>query len=280
MSVARRKRPSWRTAGSHPDRRRKRARHPGLPLRRRPPSSSIWLRRFPERPSSTRPRCFMPRRSVSSDPSRSAAPANKRAIRHQVSGVWISRDRSAAFTSAQQLRRQLRFTSTCIRGVVIWASERMASTVFRKAASRPVSSGRQKQLDLAAVAQAGSNQDALGQLPGSSIENGGRAAFPRVECRSRRSPAPTVRGRAGTAARQDGSVRPRRRIRPCRIPAVAATAAGAPTPGPGLDRAARCQGSAPAGRHPQGQPRPHRARPAASGVRSCPLLSDTSAARR
>ena len=82
----------------------------------------------------------MPRRSVSSDASRPGAPANSRAIRHQVSGVWTSRDPSPACSSPQQLGRLSRCTSSCMRGVETWASERMASTAFRKAASWPVSS--------------------------------------------------------------------------------------------------------------------------------------------
>ncbi len=41
--------------------------------------------------------------------------------------------------------------------------------------------GRQAQLDLAAVAQADRDQHALGQQPGSAIENGGCAACPYVE---------------------------------------------------------------------------------------------------
>ena len=39
------------------------------------------------RSSSTNPRCFMPRRSVSRDLSRSDAPAKSEAMRHHVSGV-------------------------------------------------------------------------------------------------------------------------------------------------------------------------------------------------
>ena len=38
--------------------------------------------------------------------------------------------------------------------------------------------GRQTQLDLEAVAQAGRDQHALGQQPGSAVENGGGAARP------------------------------------------------------------------------------------------------------
>ena len=105
-----------------------------------PPQSSIWRRRFAERASSTRPRCFMPRRSVSSEASRFGAPANSSAMRHQVSGVWTSRDPSLACPSPQQLGRQSRCTSTRRRGTVIWASERMASTAFSRAASWPFSS--------------------------------------------------------------------------------------------------------------------------------------------
>ena len=45
-------------------------RHPRSGPRRRRPSSSIWLRRFPACASSTRPRCSRPRRSVSNDASR------------------------------------------------------------------------------------------------------------------------------------------------------------------------------------------------------------------
>ena len=41
--------------------------------------------------------------------------------------------------------------------------------------------GRQAQLDLEAVAQAGSDRHALCQQPGSAVENGDRAARPRVE---------------------------------------------------------------------------------------------------
>ncbi len=41
--------------------------------------------------------------------------------------------------------------------------------------------GRQAQLDLEAVAQAGGDQHALGQQPGSAVENGGGAACPHVE---------------------------------------------------------------------------------------------------
>ena len=105
-----------------------------------PPHASIWRLRFPARWSSTRPRCSRPRRSVSSDASRSGAPAKSRAIRHHVSGVWISRDASAGRPSPQQPGRLSRRTSTCRRGMATWASERMESTAFRKAASRPFSS--------------------------------------------------------------------------------------------------------------------------------------------
>ena len=177
----------WRVAGSRPSHRRKRAQDPALRTSTPPPQSSIWRRRLPDRASSTRPRCFMPRRSVSNDASRSRvaplspASANNRAIRHQVSGVWISRDLSAKCSSPQQLGRQLRCTSTCRPGTATWASERMASTAFRKANSWPVSSVRQAQLDLEAVAQADSDQHTLGQQPGSAIENGGRATRPHVE---------------------------------------------------------------------------------------------------
>ncbi len=68
-----------------------------------PPQLSIWFRRLPDRASATSPRCFMPRRSVSNEASRPDAPANSKAIRHQVSGVWISRDPSATCLSPQQL---------------------------------------------------------------------------------------------------------------------------------------------------------------------------------
>ena len=105
-----------------------------------PPQASIWLRRLPGRASSTRPRCFMPRRSVSSDASRPDSPANSRAIRHQVSGVWISRDPSVGCSSPQKPGRLSRRTSSCMRGLETWASERMASTALRKAASWPDSS--------------------------------------------------------------------------------------------------------------------------------------------
>ena len=57
-----------------------------------PPQPWIWSRRFPERASSTRPRWFVPRRSVSSDASGPVASAKSRARRHQVSGVCTSRD--------------------------------------------------------------------------------------------------------------------------------------------------------------------------------------------
>ena len=59
-----------------------------------PPQSSICWRRLPVRVSSTRPRCFMPRRSVSSDASGPDAPANSSAMRHQVSGVCTRREPS------------------------------------------------------------------------------------------------------------------------------------------------------------------------------------------
>ncbi len=105
-----------------------------------PPQSSICCRRLPLRASSTRPRCVMPRLSVSSEPSRPDAPAKRRAIRHQVSGVWTRRELSPAARSPQQLGWQSRSTCTCRRGAAICASERIASTALSKGASRPLNS--------------------------------------------------------------------------------------------------------------------------------------------
>ena len=123
----------------------------------------------------------MPRRSVSSDASRPDAPANSRAIRHQVSGVWISRDLSVALSFPPAARPAVALhlhlhagsgdLSERTDGIGRIQEGRFAAGQF----------GRQAQLDLAAVAQAGSDQHALGQQPGSAIENGGRAACPRVE---------------------------------------------------------------------------------------------------
>ncbi len=104
-----------------------------------PPQSSIWRRRLPERASSTRPRCFMPRRSVSSDASRSDAPrtAGRSGTRSPACGPAATRRRPSL---PQQPGWLLRCTSICRRGTATWASERMASAAFRRAASRPVSS--------------------------------------------------------------------------------------------------------------------------------------------
>ncbi len=82
----------------------------------------------------------MPRLSVSSDTSRSDAPANSIAMRHQVSGVWISCARSLGCPSSQQLGAQFRCTSIWRPGVAIRASDRIASTAFKTAASCPWSS--------------------------------------------------------------------------------------------------------------------------------------------
>ena len=170
-----------RAAGSRPDRRRRRARRPGPATSTPPPQPSIWLRRFPARASSTRPRCSMPRRSVSSDASRSDAPANSRAIRHQVSGVWISRDPSVACPSPQQLRPAVaqHLHLRAGNGDLGERPDGVDRVQEGRFAARQL--GRQAQLDLAAVAQAGSDQHALGQQPGSAIEHGGRAACPHVE---------------------------------------------------------------------------------------------------
>ena len=127
---------------------------------------------------------------------------------------------------------------------------------------------RQAQLDLEAVAQAGRDQDALGQQPRRAVEDGGRAAGARRRIRSRRSPAPKARGRAGTGARRGGPARPRRRIRRGPTAAGVAAAGGASGTGPGRGRAARLRGSAPAARRPRGRRPPRRATPAAFGVRS------------
>ena len=81
-----------------------------------PPQPWIWSRRFPERASSTRPRWFVPRRSVSSDASGPVASAKSRARRHQVSGVCTSRASSAGRPSPQQLARLSRCMSRWTRG--------------------------------------------------------------------------------------------------------------------------------------------------------------------
>ncbi len=82
----------------------------------------------------------MPRRSVSNDTSRSAAPAKSIAMRHQVSGVWTKCARSLGCPSSQQPGVHFRCTSIWRLGVAIRASERIASTALRSAASCPWSS--------------------------------------------------------------------------------------------------------------------------------------------
>ncbi len=82
----------------------------------------------------------MPRLSVSNDTSRSDAPANSIAMRHQVSGVWMSCARSLGCPSSQQPGVQFRCTSIWRLGVAIRASERIVSTALRRAASCPWSS--------------------------------------------------------------------------------------------------------------------------------------------
>ncbi len=146
-----------------------------------PPHSSIWRLRFPARWSSTRPRCSRPRRRVSSDASRSGAPANSRAIRHHVSGVWMSRDASAGRPSPQQPGRLSRSTSTCRRGNGDLGERTDGVDGIQESRFTAIQFGGQTQLDLEAVAQADGDQNALGQEPRRAVENGGRAARPRVE---------------------------------------------------------------------------------------------------
>ena len=123
----------------------------------------------------------MPRRSVSNDASRPDAPANSRAIRHQVSGVWISREASAGGPSAQGLgvAVALHLQLHAGRGDVGERTDRVDGV--QEGGFMTVQLGRQAQLDLAAVAQAGGDQHALGQQPWSAVENGGCAACPDVE---------------------------------------------------------------------------------------------------
>ena len=217
-----------------------------------PPQSSIWRRSSPDRASSTRPRCFMPRRSVSNDASRSGRAGEQQRDPHQVSGVWISRDPSLACPSPQQPGWQSRCTSIWRRGVAIRASERMASTAFRKAASWPFSSAgkRSSTLWLSRRPAAISTPSASSQGAPSSTAAGHVRAR---RSRSRRSPAPKGRGRAGTHARPDGSARRRPRIRRGPTPARAAAARGASGTAPGRGPAARRRASAPAARRLPGR---------------------------
>ena len=122
-------------AGSRPGRRRRRAPGPGLPPRRHRPSRRAGAAGSPN--GRARPgRAASHRAGASATTHRDPdAPANSRAIRHHVSGVCTSRDPSTACPSAQGPGRLSRWTSSCMRGVVTWASERRASTAFRSAAS-------------------------------------------------------------------------------------------------------------------------------------------------
>ena len=146
-----------------------------------PLQSSSWRRRFPDRSSSTRPRCCKPRRSVSSDASRSDPSANSWAIRHQVSGVWTNCDRSVASLSPQQLGRLSRRTTTCRRRTATCAREQMASTAFRRATSWPLSSAGRRSSTLRLSRRPAAISHALSQQPGSAVENGDGAARPHVE---------------------------------------------------------------------------------------------------
>ena len=123
----------------------------------------------------------MPRLSVSSETSGPGAPANSKAIRHQVSGVWISRDPSATCLSPQQLGRLL--TNH------LHLSPRNGDLGERPDGVHRIQQGpfmarqlgRQSQFDREAVAQTGGDQHALGDQPGGAIEYGGRPACLHVE---------------------------------------------------------------------------------------------------
>ena len=151
----------------------------------------------------------MPRRSVSNDASRSAAPANSRAIRHHVSGVWTSRERSGGWLSPQQPGVQLRCTSICRPGVAIRASERMASTAFSKAASCPWSSAGKRSSIVWLSRRPAAIRTPSARSQGSVVEHGARTVGACDPAGWRRSPTPKGRGRAGTHARPCGSARRR-----------------------------------------------------------------------
>ena len=123
----------------------------------------------------------MPRRRVSNDASGPAAPANSRAIRHQVSGVCTRRapSRGRALAPAARLAVAQHFDALARTRHLRQRSDGIDRV--EKGGFAAGQLGRQAQLDRAAVAQAGGDQQPLGQQPGSAIENGGRAARARVE---------------------------------------------------------------------------------------------------
>ena len=109
------------------------------------------------------------------------APANSRAIRHQVSGVWISREPSVDCPSPCQDRPAVALHLELHTGGGNLGERTDSVDRVQERCLVADQLGRQVQLDRVALPQPGGDHDALGQQPGSAFEDRDRAARPDVE---------------------------------------------------------------------------------------------------